>query len=272
MFGISFGQLFLVIGAAGVLVKPKDLPVIAKTAGRLVGKAVGHVLLFRSQLQPIIQQSEATKVHKELRDAIAQYEVIRHEIRNLGFLHPDPFMRRLDIPESQQSTTGSDITDKTNEENAQTTTIPQVLNRTNSASSRLHGQASSYAQLVQDLATKSGTSSTRADGTKPNISVDLDKENSASTLHSRAIAYAKLAEALDNESGPAIHETEVKPNAKAGLPNVLPVCAETLGLLPKRSEEINGSDIMLQAMLEEQVAHKAKDFFSQPENQLPTQK
>ncbi|XP_074591017.1 uncharacterized protein LOC141846890 isoform X1 [Curcuma longa] len=271
MFGISFGQLFLVIGAAAVLVKPKDLPVVAKTAGRLVGKAVGHVLLFRSQLQPFIQQSEATKVHKELRDAIAQYEVIRHEIRNLGILHPDPFSRRLDIPESQQSATGSDVADKTNEENAKPTTIPQDLNRTNSASSRLHSQASSYAQLVQDLATKSETSGTQEDATKPNISVDFDKENSASTLHSQAVAYAKLAEALDNESHPATHETEVKPNAEGGLANVLPVSAETLGLLPKRSEEINGSDIMLEAMLEEQVAHKAKDFFSQPENQLPTQ-
>lgn len=37
------------------------------------------------------------------------------------------------------------------------------------------------------------------------------------------------------------------------------------------TEEMNGSDIMLEAMLEEQVAHKAKDFFSQPENQLPAQ-
>lgn len=271
MFGISFGQLFLVIGATAVLVKPKDLPVIAKTAGRLVGRAVGHVLLFRSQLQPLVQQSEAIKVHKELRDAIAQYEVIRHEIRNLGILHPDPFTRRLDIPESQQSTAGSGIAVETNGENAQTTTIPQDLNQTNSASSRSHGQASSSTQLVQDLATNSGTSGTRGDVIKPNISVDLNKENSASTLHSRAIAYAKLAEALENESGPATHETDVKPNAEGGLPNVLPVSAETLGLLPKPSEEMNGSDIMLEAMLEEQVAHKAKDFFSQPENQLPAQ-
>lgn len=33
-------------------------------------------------------------------------------------------------------------------------------------------------------------------------------------------------------------------------------------------ESVNGSDIVLEAVLEAEVAQKAKDFFSQPENQI----
>jgi hypothetical protein len=32
------------------------------------------------------------------------------------------------------------------------------------------------------------------------------------------------------------------------------------------SDDISGSDIVLEAVLESQVAHNAKDFFGQPEN------
>ncbi|KAM1329302.1 hypothetical protein ACFX2F_013483 [Malus domestica] len=39
MFGISYGELFLLIGATAALVGPKDLPRIARAAGRL---AVGQ--------------------------------------------------------------------------------------------------------------------------------------------------------------------------------------------------------------------------------------
>lgn len=34
------------------------------------------------------------------------------------------------------------------------------------------------------------------------------------------------------------------------------------------TENIEGSDIVLEAVLEAEVAHNAKDFFSQPENQI----
>ncbi|KAJ0035829.1 hypothetical protein Pint_24685 [Pistacia integerrima] len=62
MFGISYGELFLIIGATAALVGPKDLPIIARTAGRLAGRAIGYVQLARGQFDNVMQQSQARQV------------------------------------------------------------------------------------------------------------------------------------------------------------------------------------------------------------------
>lgn len=93
MFGISYGELFLLVGATAALVGiislslmvvycvkvlggrkncdnsdlfvclgPKDLPMIARTAGRLAGRAIGYVQLARGQLDNVMQQSQARQV------------------------------------------------------------------------------------------------------------------------------------------------------------------------------------------------------------------
>ena len=41
---------------------PKDLPIIARTAGRLAGKAIGYVQLARGQFDNVMQQSQARQV------------------------------------------------------------------------------------------------------------------------------------------------------------------------------------------------------------------
>lgn len=40
----------------------KDLPKIARTAGRLAGRAIGYVQLARGQFETVMQQSQASKV------------------------------------------------------------------------------------------------------------------------------------------------------------------------------------------------------------------
>lgn len=104
MFGISYGELFLILGATAALIGPKDLPVIARTAGRLAGRAIGYVQLARGQFETVVQQSQANKVHKELQDTIAQLEAIRYEIRSISIINPGPFTRRLDGQEQVQNT------------------------------------------------------------------------------------------------------------------------------------------------------------------------
>ncbi|KAH0725588.1 hypothetical protein KY284_001453 [Solanum tuberosum] len=49
---------------------------------------------------------------------------------------------------------------------------------------------------------------------------------------------------------------------------VLPVYAESTRLFPKRIAGAKGSDIVLEALLEADVAKNAKEFFSQPQNKL----
>ena len=111
MFGISYGELFLLVGATAALVGTlslslfcildsngftwnfyiselwgslalwkccleaknwngfliigtKDLPVIARTAGRLAGRAIGYVQLARGQFDNVMHKSQASQVLK----------------------------------------------------------------------------------------------------------------------------------------------------------------------------------------------------------------
>lgn len=49
-------------GKFGRKLGPKDLPVIARTAGRLAGRAIGYVQLARGQFESVMQQSQARQV------------------------------------------------------------------------------------------------------------------------------------------------------------------------------------------------------------------
>lgn len=41
---------------------PKDLPIIARTVGRLAGRGIGYVQLARGQFDNVMQQSQARQV------------------------------------------------------------------------------------------------------------------------------------------------------------------------------------------------------------------
>ncbi|KAL2323497.1 hypothetical protein Fmac_027876 [Flemingia macrophylla] len=87
-------------------------------------------------------------------------------------------------------------------------------------------------------------------------------------VQSQATIYARLAEspAIKNELSGSTTEVE-KIEDKLQL-TVLPISAESAGLLPNRGADVQGSDIVLEAILEAEVAHNAKEFFSQPQNQI----
>ncbi|OVA01229.1 hypothetical protein BVC80_1649g34 [Macleaya cordata] len=193
MLGISYGELFLLLGATAALIGPKDLPRIARTAGRLAGRAIGYVQLGRGQLENVLQQSQASQVHKELQDTMAQLEAIRYEIRSISMINPGPLTRRLDNPESTSAVSGNSLPEKPDEEQGPTNTISKVF----------------HSSLSQEC---SSTSST------------------AANLQSQAAAYARLAESSTLSSG----DVE-KLKAEVGLLAVLPVSAESTGLLPKRT-------------------------------------
>ena len=42
---------------------PKDLPIIARTAGRFAGRAIGYVQLARGQFDSVMQQSQVSQVY-----------------------------------------------------------------------------------------------------------------------------------------------------------------------------------------------------------------
>lgn len=226
MFGISYGELFLIIGATAALVGPKDLPIIARTAGRLAGRAIGYVQLARGQFDNVMQQSQARQVTKELQDAMQQLDAIRHEIRSVSLINPGPMTRKLmdNLPEPTPNHSDDSSFKKSEEEHGPTDGVVKNYSLKPSGSLHLHSQAIAYARLAESEAVKSGS-----------LKSNADQENF---------------------------------NVETGLFTVLPISAESTGMLPNRKEGAKGSDILLEAVLESEVAHNAKDFFSQPENQI----
>lgn len=80
--GLSSGELALIALAGAVAFGPKDVPVIARTAGRLAGRAVGHLRSFRTTMGSFAERAQIAQVHLELQQAMAQLEAIRHELRS----------------------------------------------------------------------------------------------------------------------------------------------------------------------------------------------
>ncbi|KAK3036880.1 hypothetical protein RJ639_031498, partial [Escallonia herrerae] len=261
MLGLSYGELFLIIGATAALIGPKDLPVISRTAGRLAGRAIGYVQMARGQFENVMQQSQARqvslplyplalgdctlahagpfsisehivdKVHKELQDTMAQLEAIRHEIRTISFMNPGPLGTRLvDNLGCPSATDENSLPENTDKDYPPTTSGSKV-----------------------------------ADTSSKDFSSTMV---SSSKMHSQATTYARLAESVALNSGATKNEEVNEPTDESGLPAVLPVSAESAGLLPNRKDDAKGSDLVLEAILEAEVARNAKDFFAQPQNQI----
>ncbi|PSS06341.1 Sec-independent protein translocase protein like [Actinidia chinensis var. chinensis] len=227
MLGISYGELFLLLGATAALIGPKDLPILARTAGRLAGRAIGYVQLARGQFDNIMQQNQARQVHKELQDTIAQLEAIRYEIRTISFMNPGPTTRRL-VDNLGQTSASSDNAGlpKPETENISTIKDAKTFIPTISGFSDMHSQATAYAKLAE-----------------------------STTLNSGSMKSSEAINELTDESGLT----------------VLPVSAESTGLLPDRRENAKGSDIVLEAVLEAEVARNAKEFFAQHQDQIKSE-
>ncbi|KAG7604795.1 hypothetical protein AtNW77_Chr5g0126721 [Arabidopsis thaliana] len=80
-------------------------------------------------------------------------------------------------------------------------------------------------------------------------------------LHAQATSFARLSETLSGKTHTISSDSPV-----------LPVSADMAKLLPQRKESARGSDLMLEAVLEAEVAHKAKSFFAQAEKETPALK
>ncbi|OIT26289.1 PREDICTED: uncharacterized protein LOC109215500 [Nicotiana attenuata] len=238
MLGISYGELFLLLGATAALIGPKDLPIIARTAGRFAGCSIGYVQLARGQFESVMQQSQARQVHKELQDTIAQLEAIRHEIRTISFMNPGPLTSRL-VDSINTTAANSTVENGPKKSDIKSTIVekgPQISEKEN---------------IVATITPE-----------------DYSSRKSLTDMHSQAAAYARLAETTPLKSISINKECLSELTDESGSIIVLPVSAESAGLLPKRKDEAKGSDIVLEAILEAEVANNAKEFFSQPQNQL----
>ncbi|KAK1379174.1 sec-independent protein translocase protein TatB [Heracleum sosnowskyi] len=249
MLGVSYGQLLLLIGAVVAFTGPKDFPRVSRIAGRMAGRAIGYVQLARGQFDVIMHQSQAQQVHKELKDTMAQLEAIRHEIRTVSFMNPGQLTTRLVDNLDQTTAANRSIeSEKVTEENISRTTTPK-------------------ADYLQDSRLTAPSSFQIHSKATASSSFDIHSKATASSsfdIHSKATAYASLAESSAFNSGSGTNEI----SDKSGLLFVLPVSAESAGLLPNRKGNVSGSDLVLEAIVEAEVANNAKEFFAQPQSQL----
>ncbi|XP_057816028.2 uncharacterized protein LOC131029537 [Cryptomeria japonica] len=233
MFGFSYGEVLLLLGATVAVIGPKDFPRIARAAGRLAGKAVGYVQSARGQMETVLHQSQATQIHKELQDALAQVEAIRYEIRSVSLMNPGPMTRRFVEGSGPVLTSDNPLNNGSNtlqdtERMAHTESNSRVFEMGASSSAQLQSQAAAYALLAGSQGTEIKT-----------------------------VGASDDFSARQRESG---HLQKIDKTV------VLPVSAELTGVLTKH-KDFAGSDIVLEAILEADVARHAKEFFKQPEAQ-----
>ncbi|XP_019096111.1 PREDICTED: uncharacterized protein LOC104760588 isoform X2 [Camelina sativa] len=219
MFGLSYGEILLIIGATAAVVGPKDLPILARAGGRLFGRAIGYINLARGHLDGVMKQPQMQEISKEVQDLRAQVDAISHGAR-FSLFDSSPLTRRVDnqAPQSSPSTNGNVTSVHVEEKQkpADHYTKAQEFSGSSSASVNLHAQATSFARLSETVSGKTH---------------DLSSDSP-----------------------------------------VLPVSAEMAKLLPQRKDSARGSDLMLEAVLEAEVAHKAKSFFAEAEKETPALK
>nr|CAB3490017.1 unnamed protein product [Digitaria exilis] len=262
MLGFSTGQLLVILGACSVMMKPSDMVKIARTAGRMTGRAVGRLIVARRQLDEILGQSAATQVHKELKDAMTQLDSIRYEVQNLSRLTPGQFNMRPHNTGMAEARTPDDVSVSKPEEFRQE--IRSIIRE----------EIESFCRTRSD-STQNFANTT--EGRKVDVAVDHTSLKSKAmktadagltNLHSQAMTYARLSEAGLQTGSSLSGNYEEQFKESNGLQNVLPISAESAGLLPSRSGGPTGSDLVLEAVLEAEVAENAKFFVSQPHDQL----
>jgi len=239
---------------------------IARTAGRMTGRAVGRLIVARRHLDEILGQSAATQVHKELKDAMTQLDSIRYEVQNLSRLTPGHFNTR-------QQNTGMAEAGKSV---ASDVSVAKPEEFRHEIRSIIREEIESFCRTRPD-STQNFASTTdvrKVDVADDHMSLKSKDMKIAGTgltnLHSQAMTYARLSEAPGLKADSSLsgnYQEQLQENN--GLLNVLPISAESAGLLPNRSGGPTGSDLVLEAVLEAEVAENANFFVSQPHDQLP---
>ncbi|XP_048566774.1 uncharacterized protein LOC125546639 [Triticum urartu] len=273
MLGVSTGQLLVILGACSVMMKPSDMIKMARVAGRMTGRAVGRLMLYRRQMDDIFEQTAAKKINTELQDAMSKLQSIGYEVQNLSRITPGQFIKRQHNTESMTEAGTSD------------SSATQSGEFRDDIRSIIRDEIESFCRKNPDQFTRRlnnpdgiQNSEQTAEATQFDVtskfamtSKDMESANTSSTnLHSQAMMYAKLSVSpgIKMSSSMSVSNGEQFKESN-GLLNVLPISAESAGLLPKHTGEPKGSDILLEAVLEAEVAENAKFFVSQPHDQLP---
>ena len=97
MFGFSTGEIFGTTLFALVVLGPKDVPVLARTVGRLCGRAVAYAGFYRKAFERVVIEDGAVRqLHDDITSTTRQLDRIGREIREVSSSPVRRELRRRD--------------------------------------------------------------------------------------------------------------------------------------------------------------------------------
>ncbi|BFI23324.1 hypothetical protein MPTK2_1g01030 [Marchantia polymorpha subsp. ruderalis] len=229
---------------------PKDIPIIARAAGRLSGKAIGYIQSARGGLNGVMQRGEVNQVHKELQETMAQLEAIRHEINSgISLVNPGPLTRRILKGDSSGS----------HQVNSPTRSETEGIKRGD-----VHSQHSMITQKGLGLGAQIASEMQSLQHTveSPRVSGTFDALPSSTTR----VAVPRIVVKPGTVQPPVSQPLGLEPRDSMQDIIVLPISALSAGLLPSRTDHVRGgSDVVFEAIVERRVAFDTLEFFKQSE-------
>ncbi|XP_024530748.1 uncharacterized protein LOC9646278 isoform X3 [Selaginella moellendorffii] len=247
---VSYTTLALALGVFIAVSGPKDIHRYARMGGRLVGRTVGFVKTTKGEFDGVMGKSQMSEVHKELKEAMAQLNAIRYEIRSGLSFTGSPPVREV-YPEESATASHSTTTSTVTSQTVTTTT-------TATASSQDASSHQGFDVAAQNLASATASQVTAT------TSASSDHHG---LLSSQMLRKQFYDQEMQQNSKPGVDfvKMEVNHSIAARRPqsapdkevDVIPVSAAIAKLIPERTGPTTGSDIMLEAIEEMKVASHA---------------
>jgi Sec-independent protein translocase protein TatA len=84
MFGISLGEMLIIMGVAVILIKPSDMPAVARTCAKLYVKCRDFFAEMRGKFEGLVEQGELDFDAKKPRKAPTFSEQIDKQRKAMG--------------------------------------------------------------------------------------------------------------------------------------------------------------------------------------------
>ena len=84
MFDISMGEVLVTFGIAVALIGRRDLPKVARGAGRSLGRSVNFLQKTKDQVNSATKNAELQKMQAEINQSMKDLEEIKREVYSAG--------------------------------------------------------------------------------------------------------------------------------------------------------------------------------------------
>ncbi|MGH8841493.1 MAG: Sec-independent protein translocase protein TatB [Advenella sp.] len=237
MFGLSFGELF-VIGVVGLIViGPERLPTVARTLGHLVGRAQRYVNDVKSDIQREVDIQEIAKIKEEMQSAVSDVkssvEDTASALRNPVNALRDDLQRTgntlRDSVSSNPATTPQGDSDAAGADNL------AVDAQADADSSKMIAPAAA-STAAGPQSTTAGVADPMAPLAEPPVEPTVPSDTTAADKTAGAAAPVGLP-SVDKAAPQVAQQTATNPPAAADRPDVKPAQADAPASAVTRSDK-----------------------------------